>query len=297
MNSGYPPPTATTRPFTTVFAASAFLEFLTTSRVICRSFGKLNTIDPRLSCYFSHLRTFRDSAIELKTGGLETQNTTYDMASPPITPVISRRQSGDYFASSPITRVASSTHSRHSSQAYSPAHSRMGSSHASDNLANELSGFGESLADELGGWGEEDEDEEEDEDFSEEDEHHEGHGGQRERDSGIDVTSSPATKENGKLLTVVTRSAKGHRRKGSEYDGSEYGSESDFEDAQLVNASLEARLAAVESLARRGTGDISGIENTIGRATKQLQDLGGQSTMETGTSRYVVLVLQEFHVY
>jgi hypothetical protein len=167
----------------------------------------------------------------------------------------------------------------------------MGSSHASDNLANELSGFGESLADELGGWGEEDED------FSEEDEHHDGHDGQRERDSGIDVTSSPATKENGKLLTVVTRGGKGHRRKGSEYDGSEYGSESDFEDAQLVNASLEARLAAVESLARRGTGDISGIENTIGRATQQLQDLGGQSTMETGTSRYVLLALQVFHMY
>jgi hypothetical protein len=164
----------------------------------------------------------------------------------------------------------------------------MGSSHASDNLAAELGG--ESLADELGGWGE---DEDEDEYSEEEEDEHEGLDGERERDSGIDVTSSPATKENGQLLTIAMRNGKGHRRKGSEYDGSEYGSESDFEDAQLVSASLEARLAAVESLARRGTGDISGIENTIGRATHQLQDLGGQSVIETGSSRYVALGIRD----
>lgn len=159
----------------------------------------------------------------------------------------------------------------------------MGSSHASDSLATELGGFGESLADELGGWGEVDEEDE----YSDEEEEHEGIDGEQERDSGIDVTSSPATTENGKLLSLAVRGERGHRRKGSEYDGSEYGSESDFEDAQLVSASLEARLAAVESLARRGTGDVSGIENTIGRATMQLQDLGGQSGIETGSTRYV----------
>lgn len=161
----------------------------------------------------------------------------------------------------------------------------MGSSHASDNLG----GFGESLADELGGWGEEEYDEEEEYDSTGEEEHDLADV-ERERDSGIDVTSSPALKENLEVLDLATRNDKGHRRKGSGYAGSEYGTESDFEDAQLVSASLEARLAAVESLARRGTGDISGIENTIGRATHQLQDLGGQSVIETGASRQVLLL-------
>jgi hypothetical protein len=149
---------------------------------------------------------------------------------------------------------------------------------------------GESLADELGGWDEEDE---EDEEFgSEDDDTRERISGEGERDSGIDVTSSPSDpvrQKPGGLLTVALRGSKGHRRKGSEYDGSEYGSESDFEEAQLVSASLEARLAAVESLARRGTGDIIGQESVIKRTTVQLQDLGPQSGIESGSSRYVGL--------
>jgi hypothetical protein len=141
------------------------------------------------------------------------------------------------------------------------------------------------LDDELDGWN--------DEDYIEEEEEGELSGiddgdAEQERDSGIDVLSSPSLKpgiqENGNKLMVPVRT-KGHQRKGSDYDGSEYGSESDFEESQLVSASLEARLAAVESLARRGTGDIIGQENPIARATEQFKDLGAQSGIETGVTR------------
>jgi hypothetical protein len=214
------------------------------------------------------------------------------MASPPTTPTstFSRRQSADLFKISTNSPARpASLHSRRSSSAYSPSQSRLGSSHGppgGDSLAHELGGdfAGDSLADELGGWSEGDE-----EDYSEnEDTEEEGHGRdvEQERDSGIDVTSSPAsTVQNGKLLTVQP---KAHRRQRSDYDGSEYGSESDFEESQLVSASLEARLSAVESLARRGTGDVSGQENVIARATEQMKDLGGQAEIETGVTRFVV---------
>lgn len=213
------------------------------------------------------------------------------MASPPLTPTFSRRQSTqsvDWMNHTP-PRGTSSRHSRASSVQYSPTQSRLGSSHGlngTDSLAQELGGFGDSLADELGGWDEEDEDADGDED----DENDEN-GVEQERDSGIDVTSSPPEKNGkhpGQLLTV-TMQGNGHRRKGSDYDGSEYGSDSDFEESQLVSASLEARLAGIESLARRGTGDVAGQESVVSRTTEQLRELGAQAGMETGVTRYVPL--------
>jgi hypothetical protein len=158
----------------------------------------------------------------------------------------------------------------------------LGSSHGpsdGDNLAQELGGFGDSLEDELGDWND-------GEDYIEEGDEGEG---EQERDSGIDVTSSPPTKQEGAAMSLaVPVRTKGHRRSNSDYDGSEYGSESDFEESQLVSASLEARLAAIESLARRGTGDITGQEDSISRATEQFKDLGAQSGIETGVTRYFV---------
>ena len=212
------------------------------------------------------------------------------MTTPPLTPTYSRRQSSEFFGHSPPLARTSSSHSRRSSAAYSPVHSRLGSSYgpSGDNLAQELGGFGDSLADELGGWNEDEYIEEEEEEEEEEGERAtDEEDPERERDSGIDVTSSPPIKSsqaNGNTLTVPVR-AKGHRRKDSDYDGSEYGSESDFEESQLVSASLEARLSAIESLARRGTGNIVGQENLITRATEQFKDLGGQSGIETGVTR------------
>ena len=57
----------------------------------------------------------------------------------------------------------------------------------------------------------------------------------------------------------------------------------------LVSASLEARpLAAVESLARRGSGDVAGQESVIARTKDQLRDLGGQA--DSGVRRHEVEV-------
>jgi hypothetical protein len=157
-----------------------------------------------------------------------------------------------------------------------------------------------SLADELGGWS----GDEEGEEFVEEEEEEEGDledSREQERDSGIDVTSSPphldqqqspsATSANGKLLSPTqTASEKGRRKKGltsTSYDGSEYGSESDLEQTELVSATLEARLSVVEALARRGMEE-NGSEGdrVISRVTESLKDLGGQSGIESGATRY-----------
>lgn len=153
-----------------------------------------------------------------------------------------------------------------------------------DNLALELGGeeFGESLADELDGFSDEEDV------LEEEDEEDEGPA-EQERDSGIDVESSPP--HGGKHLSPVStakRGAGGHRRKESKYDGSEYGSESDLEETELVSASLEARMAAVEAMARRGLEENgSDGDRVVGKLTERLRDLGSQSEMEMGTTRYV----------
>jgi hypothetical protein len=205
----------------------------------------------------------------------------------PTTPTFSRRVSVDYFNASPQARTAS-LHSRRSSAAYSPVLSRLGSSHGRSNSAAgsdaHADGFGESLADELGGWGEEDEEGSEGEENEDD-----GEPPFRERDSGIDVASSPVAKQNGAvpLLAVPAPARHAHRRSPSDYDGSEYGSESDLEESSLVSASLEARLAAVESLARRGAGDVAGQESVIARTKEQLRDLGGQAGLESGATRLV----------
>jgi hypothetical protein len=152
-----------------------------------------------------------------------------------------------------------------------------------------------SLADELGGWsGDEEGDEfaeDEDEPFEATIEH--------ERDSGIDVASSPphvgpqqsTSAGSTKLLSPTsTASETARRRRGTgnaSYDGSEYGSESDLEQTELVSATLEARLSVVEALARRGMEE-NGSEGdrVVSRVTESLKDLGGQSGIESGATRY-----------
>ncbi|GAD92513.1 conserved hypothetical protein [Paecilomyces variotii No. 5] len=79
-----------------------------------------------------------------------------------------------------------------------------------------------------------------------------------------------------------------HKRHESQYDGSDYGNDSDLEEAPEISPSLEARMAGIESLARRGTED-NGSENdkVIKRAIESLRDLGGQSGIENGASRLI----------
>ncbi|KAJ9254279.1 hypothetical protein DTO195F2_6783 [Paecilomyces variotii] len=79
-----------------------------------------------------------------------------------------------------------------------------------------------------------------------------------------------------------------HKRHESQYDGSDYGNDSDLEETPEISPSLEARMAGIESLARRGTED-NGSENdrVIKRAIESLRDLGGQSGIENGASRLI----------
>lgn len=76
-----------------------------------------------------------------------------------------------------------------------------------------------------------------------------------------------------------------HRRHESHYDGSDYGNDSDLEEAD-ISPSLEGQMAEIESLARRGVEN-NGSENDhiIKRAVEALRDLGGQSGIENNAMR------------
>lgn len=121
------------------------------------------------------------------------------------------------------------------------------------------------------------------------------------RDSGIDVSSSPLTLtadttlarktgsgmlEPGSRLSPVQKQKQSrHRRQYSEYDGSDYG-ESDLEEAPLISPALEARMAGIESLARRGMETNGSAEDAIvERVVERLRDLGSQAGVEGGATR------------
>ncbi|KAJ6784877.1 hypothetical protein PWT90_00897 [Aphanocladium album] len=110
------------------------------------------------------------------------------------------------------------------------------------------------------------------------------------RDSGVGVNGnggSDGDKMRDVRLSVPSPPRRGHQRKGSEYDGSEYGSESDL-DAAGLTANLVARIDAVESLVRRGTESYGGPEDDIfKRVTESLRDLGSQSSVEGNASRLI----------
>ena len=75
-----------------------------------------------------------------------------------------------------------------------------------------------------------------------------------------------------------------HARKSSQYDGSDYGDDSDL-DSTLFPV-LEARLAAVESLARGGTeASESDADEIVRRMANSLRDLSSQNGVESGTTR------------
>ncbi|KAL8842413.1 MAG: hypothetical protein Q9170_000541 [Blastenia crenularia] len=84
-----------------------------------------------------------------------------------------------------------------------------------------------------------------------------------------------------------TQSGLGRRpSKVSDYDGSDYGDNSDLEDVEGISASLEHHLAAIEGLARRGTeSNGSGADMVFTRVVDSLRDLGSQVNVETGATR------------
>ncbi|KAK7434502.1 hypothetical protein Landi51_13457 [Colletotrichum acutatum] len=109
------------------------------------------------------------------------------------------------------------------------------------------------------------------------------------RDSGVDVTSLGEAGGKGKNFNLGPPPAaqRGHRRSGSEYDGSEYGSESDLDSPGML-PSLVAKMDAVESLARRGTESNGGpTDGVFSRVTEGLRDLGSQAGVEGSATRQV----------
>lgn len=108
------------------------------------------------------------------------------------------------------------------------------------------------------------------------------------RDSGVELASPQERKNKHLSLTLPpATNGRGHRRKGSQYDGSEYGSESDL-DSPGMPSSLVAKIDAVESLARRGTENNGGpTDGVFQRVTDGLRDLSSQSNVESNTSRLI----------
>lgn len=85
--------------------------------------------------------------------------------------------------------------------------------------------------------------------------------------------------------TLSLPQQRGHQRKGSEYDGSEYGSESDL-DAAGLTTSVITKIDAIESLARRGIENYGGPQDDVfKRVTDGLRDLASQSSVEGSASR------------
>ncbi|KKK22638.1 hypothetical protein ARAM_003025 [Aspergillus rambellii] len=79
-----------------------------------------------------------------------------------------------------------------------------------------------------------------------------------------------------------------HRRQESQYDGSDYGNDSDFEEAADISPGLENQMAEIESLARRGLeNNGSESDHVVDRAVAALQDLGGQSGIENNAMRLI----------
>ncbi|KAF7901666.1 uncharacterized protein EAF01_006965 [Botrytis porri] len=115
------------------------------------------------------------------------------------------------------------------------------------------------------------------------------------RDSGVDVTSPKkqhtAMNSNSTLTPPTTGHGRvhalGHARSPSEYDGSDYGGDSDLE-SPAFGPALLARMDMVEGLARRGTeNNGSQADGVVKRVIESLKDLGGQSGVEGNTTRLV----------
>ncbi|KAI1066613.1 uncharacterized protein FIESC28_00008 [Fusarium coffeatum] len=103
-------------------------------------------------------------------------------------------------------------------------------------------------------------------------------------------TSSPKKSELDRTkaahLTLLSPRRK-HQRSTSNYDGSEYGSESDL-DSPGMPPGLVSKMDAVESLARRGTENYGGpADDVFKRVTTALRDLGSQSSVEASASRLI----------
>lgn len=99
---------------------------------------------------------------------------------------------------------------------------------------------------------------------------------------------SPPSRERSLSPPKQLRRSKNHRRQNSHYDGSDYGTDSDLEGAEGISSSLEARMAAIEGLARQGT-EANGIalDDVVQRVADYLRNLGSQIGVENGATRLI----------
>jgi hypothetical protein len=109
------------------------------------------------------------------------------------------------------------------------------------------------------------------------------------QDSGDDAPSLAGIETGVKIanLSLPTHFRKGHRKAGSEYDGSGYGSETDL-DSPGMPMGLVSKIDLVESLARRGLENNGGVTDGVFlRVTDHLRDLGSQAGVEGSATRFV----------
>lgn len=97
---------------------------------------------------------------------------------------------------------------------------------------------------------------------------------------------SPSTGSPDRKNRLRTTQLRQHRRHESQYDGSDYGNDSDLDEVAEISPSLEMQLSDIESLARRGIeNNGSEHDHIIQRTVEALRDLGGQSGIENGAMR------------
>lgn len=105
------------------------------------------------------------------------------------------------------------------------------------------------------------------------------------RDNGVNVAEAPAKNETNRVNLTPPIDGRNHKRQGSDYDGSDYGDDSDM-DSLGMPAGLVSRMDTIESLARRGTEDNgSDRDGVVKRVVDGLRDLGSQSGVEGGATR------------
>ncbi|RDL40668.1 Uncharacterized protein BP5553_00647 [Venustampulla echinocandica] len=221
------------------------------------------------------------------------------MPSSPRTPRHSRHPSNiDLSFATPLSYDNDPSSRRHSKASIhsptTPNHHSLGRSDSigrdvfsSGGPAQASNGLG-NLADELAdAWDEDDIEEDEDEDEPEMNFQEERQVEEPTRDSGVDVASSPVEAPSKPTQLTPPIGGRGHRKHMSEYDGSDYGGDSDL-DSPGIPPGLVARMDTVEGLARRGTeNNGTDRDGVITRVVEGLKDLGGQSGVEGGATRLI----------
>lgn len=112
----------------------------------------------------------------------------------------------------------------------------------------------------------------------------------KDRGGGTPGASQDSSGDERGMLSPIKHKMKTgrHKRQESHYDGSDYGNNSDLEEPGDISPGLETRMSWIESLARRGTEENgSSADHVVNRVIESLRDLGGQSGIENGATRYV----------